>query len=275
MRAMGVWLAALVVTLAAGCASVEPGGPAASGAGGPDLSELAKKSQNPMADMISLPLQNNTSFGIGPHDRIANVLNVQPVVPVNIGEWLLINRLIVPVAYAPYPQSRSDSEFGLGDVTYTAFFSPPSDGMIWGVGPVLGLPTATEDLLGSGKWSAGPSVVALATPGPWVVGGLANHLWSYAGDSDRDSVSQTLIQPFVNYNLSDGWSISSSPILTANWKADAGDRWLVPLGGGFGKVFRIGRQPMSFNAQAFWHAVKPDGGPDWSLRIQINFLFPK
>jgi hypothetical protein len=263
---------------------------AATAAHAQDTSELAKAAQNPVADMISLPLQNNTFFGIKNADDPANVLNVQPVIPMNISEdWLVISRAIVPIIYLPsfsegFPQlpesegpaSSVDDEFGLGDINYTGFLSPANAGpIIWGIGPSINLPTATDDTLGSEKWSAGPSAVVLATPNPWVLGTLVRQLWSFAGESDRDSVNQTLIQPFVNYNLSDGWYLVSSPIITANWEEDSGDRWTVPVGGGFGKIFRIGSQPMNFSTQAFYHVESPEFGPDQSLRVQLQFLFPR
>jgi hypothetical protein len=118
-------------------------------------------------------------------------------------------------------------------------------------------------------------VVALTIRGPWVIGALASNLWSYAGDDDRESVNQFLMQYFINYNLPEGWYISSAPIITANWKADSGNKWTVPFGGGIGKIFRIGKQPMNAQVQAFYNAVKPDNGPDWTLRLQLQFLFPK
>jgi hypothetical protein len=130
-------------------------------------------------------------------------------------------------------------------------------------------------MLGTDQWSAGPSAVALTIRGPWVVGALANNLWSYAGEDDREGVNQFLLQYFINYNLPQGWYISSAPIVTANWKADSGNTWTVPFGGGVGKIFRIGKQPMNAQVQAFYNAVKPDNGPDWTLRLQLQFLFPK
>jgi len=238
--------------------------------------ELAKKTQNPVSDLISLPLQNNTNFGIGPHDRTQNVLNIQPVIPINVREWNLINRTILPLIYQPDIFDSSGGTFGLGDINSTLFLSPakPSK-FIWGVGPIISFPTATDDVLGSGKWSAGPSAVGLVMPGKWVLGALVNNIWSFAGDSERRSVNQFLLQYFVNYNLPKGWYLSSAPILTANWKADSGNQWTVPFGGGVGKIFRIGKQPMNAQVQAFYNAVKPDNGPDWTLRLQFQFLFPK
>jgi len=147
--------------------------------------------------------------------------------------------------------------------------------VIWGIGPSITFPTATDKKLGSEKWSAGPAAVVLITPKPWVAGVLARQLWSFAGDSDREDVSQFLLQPFVNYNLDDGWYLVSAPIVTANWEADSDDRWVVPVGGGFGKLFRIGAQPVNVNLQGYHYVEAPSQGPDWSMRFQIQFLFPK
>jgi hypothetical protein len=239
--------------------------------------DLAKAAQNPVADMISLPLQNNTNFGVGPGDDVQNILNVQPVVPLKLnGDWNLITRTIVPLIYQPELAPGYGSEFGLGDINMSLFLSPAKPGeIIWGVGPVLSFPTATDEVLGAEKWSAGPTAVALKIQGPWVVGALASNLWSYAGDDDREDVNQFLFQYFINYNLPQGWYISSAPIITANWKADSGNQWTVPVGGGVGKIFRIGKQPVNAQAQAFYNVERPDNGPDWTLRLQLQFLFPK
>jgi hypothetical protein len=147
--------------------------------------------------------------------------------------------------------------------------------LIWGVGPSFNLPTATSKVLGSGKFSMGPGAVALAMPKPWVIGVLARQLWSVAGPNDRSNVSQLLLQPFVNYNLSDGWYLVSSPVITADWYANSSNRWTVPVGGGVGKIFKIGGQPMNAQLQAFDYVEKPTGGPQWAIRLQLQFLFPR
>ncbi len=240
--------------------------------------ELARRAQNPVADLISLPLQNNTSFGIGPENQTQNTLNIQPVIPVNVGKWNLINRPILPLVWQPDVAAGSGSTFGLGDLTYELFISPAEARKVtWGLGPVLIIPTATSDETGSGKWAAGPTGVVVATVKKWVVGFVTFQAWSFAGDSDRASTSSFLFQYFLNYNLPNAWYLSSAPIITANWKASSDDRWIVPLGGGGGKVFAIGKQKMNAQGQIFYNVVKPDNldGPDWSLRLQIQFLFPK
>jgi hypothetical protein len=238
--------------------------------------ELAKKAQNPVADLISVPFQNNFNFGIGPNDVTQWVLNIQPVIPIELNrDWNLITRTIVPIINQPSPAPGVDSAFGLGDINPTLFLSPVgSRELIWGVGPTFTVPTATDSLLGSGKWSAGPAAVALTMQGPWVVGALANTQWSFAGWGDK-YFALTLIQPFVNYNFPHGWYLSSSPIITCNWEADSGDQWTVPIGGGAGKIIHLGRLPINTQLTAYYNVATPDDGPDWQLRFQIQFLFPK
>ena len=248
--------------------------------------DLQAAAQNPVADLISLPFQNNTYFGIGPNDETVNVLNIQPVVPFKLSDdWNLVTRTIVPLIYVPgtvegldvLPSGGgNDTRFGLGDINMTAFFVPakPSK-LIWGIGPTLTAPTASDDVLGSEKWSAGVSGVLLAQPAPWTVGVLARQIWSFAGDDNRADVRQFLVQPFVNYNLADGWYLTTSPVVTANWEAPSRNRWTVPVGGGVGRLMRIGQRPVNISAQSYYNVEHPDFGPDWSLRLQIQLLFPK
>jgi hypothetical protein len=181
---------------------------------GEGATELAKKLQNPVSDLVSVPFQNNFNFGVGPDDDMQFVLNIQPVIPQHItGEWNWIHRPIIPVIDQPAPVDA----FGLGDIQYQGFLSPAKPGkLIWGVGPVFQFPSATDDQLGTEKWCAGPGVVGLRMDGPWVYGALANNIWSFAGDDARADVNQMLIQPFVNYNLGRGLAVGTAPIITAN-----------------------------------------------------------
>jgi len=239
--------------------------------------DLAKKTQNPVADLISVPFQNNTNFGLGPHNRVQNILNIQPVVPFNLTENMnLITRTIVPIIRQPDLFNDSGDTNGLGDINLSLFFSPAKSGqVIWGLGPILEFPTATDEVLGTRKWSAGPTGVALTMQGPWVVGALANQVWSYAGNDDRDKVSRFLLQYFINYNFKGGLYLTSAPIITANWKATSGNKWVIPFGGGIGKIFRIGKLPLNAQTQAFYNVEQTTFGPDWTLRFQLQFLFPK
>lgn len=242
-----------------------------------DTKELAQAAQNPVAKMVSLPFQNNTNFGVGPDDDTQNILNIQPVVPFELNDnWNVITRTILPVIYQPEIVEGTGSEFGLGDINETIFLSPANPGkFIWGLGPVFSFPTATDDVLGTDKWSAGLSGLGLTIKGPWVIGALVSNLWSYAGDDDRGDVNSFLLQYFVNYNMADGWYLTSSPVITADWEADSDNQWTVPFGGGFGKIFKIGKQPINAQMAAYYNVETPDNGPDWSLRLQLQFLFPK
>ena len=261
----------------------------------PSAEELAKKTQNPVADLISVPLQSNFNFGAGfHHNKMTYVLNVQPVIPISISEdWNLITRTIMPIINQPslFPtfggSVHSTTGTGLGDINPTVFLSPAKPGeLIWGIGPTVTLPTATDRDLGSGKWSMGPAGVALTMQGHWVFGALLNNQWSFAGWGEK-AVNAMLLQWFVNYNLPDGWYLTTSPIVTVDWKADkAGDVWTAPLGGGVGKLFRLGqilpleghpiaKLPINTQLAAYGNVAKPEFGPEWQLRFQIQFLFPK
>jgi len=238
---------------------------------------LAKAAQNPVAKMISVPLQNNFNFGIGPNDATQWVLNIQPVIPISLNEdWNLITRTIIPIINQPSPAPGISSAFGLGNINPTVFLSPAKSGkIIWGVGPTLTIPTASDSMLGADRWSAGPSAVALMMHKHWVIGALANQQWSFAG-SGGEYVNAMLIQPFINYNLPDGWYLTTSPIITANWAADSDDRWTVPLGGGVGKILKLGKLPVNTQLGAYYNVLTPDNfGADWQLRFQLQLLFPK
>ena len=243
---------------------------------GHSTEELAKAAQNPIANMISLPLQNNTNLNIGPDDATQNILNVQPVYPFSLNDdWNVITRTIVPITSNPDALTGDGRIDGIGDTTFTAFFSPKNSEITWGVGPILVMPTASNDALGSDKWSAGLSAVALAMPGRWVVGGVISNVWSFAG-SGTNKINFFTLQPFINYNFDGGWYATTAPIITANWEADSDHKWTVPLGGGFGKIFKIGQQPINAQLSLYNNVVTPDDfGAQWQVRAQIQFLFPK
>jgi hypothetical protein len=239
-----------------------------------DEEELAKKAQNPVGDLISLPFQNNTSFGIGPHNRTQNTLNIQPVYPIKMGNWNLITRTIMPVITQPDVSMESGSTTGIGDISFTAFLSPANPGkVIWGVGPAISIPTAADNVPGFGKWAVGPSIVALTISGPWVVGALVNNVWSVGGDDADPDVNFLLFQYFINYNMESGAYLVTAPIITNNWEVD--DSLILPFGGGIGKIFRLGKLPINGNVQAYYNAVTPDGGPKWATRLQLQLMFPK
>ena len=241
--------------------------------------ELQKATQNPVASLISVPFQNNTDLNIGPFARDKSTLNVQPVIPMKLNEsWNLIARIITPLLFQPDVSQAHLGTFGLGDIQPTFFLSPAKPHkLIWGVGPALLLPTATDDNLGTGKWAAGPAVVVLLQPGKWTVGALVSNLWSFAGLTTRSDVNTMSLQYFVNYNLQNGWYLTSSPTLSANWTATTGNIWLVPFGAGFGRIFKVGSQPVNGSVSAYYNVARPDStpSPTWQLRMQIVLLYPR
>jgi hypothetical protein len=248
---------------------------------------LQKAVQNPVASLISVPVQNNNNFGIGPDGRVQDVLNIQPVIPARVtANWNLISRIITPIIYqptvsqplSPGGQSVNQGAYGFGDLNPTFFLSPAKPGkIIWGAGPAFVLPTATNPVLGQGKWSIGPSIVVLTQPGHWTLGALVNNVWSFAGQSSRPDVNQMTFQYFINYNLKKGYYLTFQPIITANWNAPSGNVWLVPVGGGIGRIMRLGFQPVNVSIQAYGNAKRPNNfpSPTWQLKFQIAFLYPK
>ena len=239
-----------------------------------DSTELAKAAQNPLASMISLPFQSNTNFDYGPEEKTQEVLNIQPVMPFELNDdWLLVTRTILPVISQPALTPEGDRTNGLGDTTFTGWFVPAeTQKWTWGLGPVLVLPTSTDDELGAGEWAGGASFVALTMPGNWVLGSLISNVWDISGSEEINSFTW---QPIINYNLSDGWYLASVPLITANWEADSDQRWTVPIGMGAGKILRIGKQPINVSSHVYYNLEKPDTVGDWSLRLQFQLMFPK
>ncbi|MFC2164266.1 neuromedin U [Acidobacteriota bacterium] len=235
--------------------------------------DLAKAAANPLASMISIPFQNNMELGLGDYNRTRNVLNIQPVIPLAGGK--IITRTIFPVVWLPDISAESGSySSGLSDTQFTAFYVPPSKGnLTWGPGMVLEIPTGGEKR-GSQKWSFGPSIVVLAQPGDWTMGILANNVWSVAGNSDRHSVNKGLINLFLVRQLGGGLYVNSAPIISVNWKAPDGQKWIVPLGAGVGKLLRLGKLPVNVQVGAYYNIVKPDIGPKWQVRLQAQFILP-
>lgn len=251
-------------------------------------SELGAAVQNPISSLISVPFK--FSFDNGAPNGKANVLSINPVIPVTVGDWNLVSRFLIPLYDAPGGVSglpgnpgvgdptSSGRVFGLGDINYTLFFSPvkpTSGGWIWGLGPSFTADTATDARLGSGRWSGGVSAVALNQPGWGTWGGLVRHLWSFAGDSSRGRVNQTLFEPFINYNLDNGWYLISDMVMTYNWEGAAGDRALIPIGGGIGRVTKWGNQPINLRAEAYYNVQRPASAPKWQVGFTAQLLFPK
>ena len=234
--------------------------------------DLTKAAQNPIANMMSFPLQNNINYKMGPDSsRIQDVLNIQPVIPLYNGR--LITRTILPLYWNPDYTQESGTNFGVGDLLFTAFYAPKSKEVTWGIGPAIQFPTGAPDIT-FGKWCAGPSFVALIMPGKWVIGGLINNIWSFAGQKNKPDVNFFTFQPFINYNLPTFY-FTFQPIITANWKADSGNQWTVPLGLGLGKLIKIGgKLPVNLNASYFYNVVRPDYGPQYQVRLLAAILLP-
>lgn len=237
--------------------------------------DLAKESQNPVADRISLPMKNKFKSGVGAKDAFAYELELQPVYPVNLGSFNLINRFIVPVVYQEEPYEGIGDKFGLGNSTYQAFFSPADAGdIVWGLGPTMRIPTHTDDSLGNDKWAAGPAALALTMRGPWVSGLLAQHFWDFAGDSDATDVNVSTLQYFINYNTPNFY-LNTSPTMSYNWDANGHEAWTIPVGGGIGKIFRFGKLPVDLRLSTYWNVEAPEGSADWFTELQIKLIFPK
>jgi hypothetical protein len=237
--------------------------------------ELAKESLNPVAALISLPIQNNWDFGIGPADAMRYTLNVQPVIPFSLtNDYNLITRTIVPYIYAEAPVKGGNNESGLGDIVQSYFLSPKDTlgGWIVGFGPVFLYPTASNDALGSEKWGVGPTGVVLKQESGFTYGLLFNHIWSFAGDDDRANVSSTFLQPFIGYTTKMYTTLMVNTESTYDWE---NRQWTVPINIMLTQMLRTGGQPLSLQLGYRYYTEAPQGGPDWGLRFSITFLFPK
>ena len=235
--------------------------------------ELSAAAANPLADLMSFPFQNNLNMNYGEYNRNVNVLNIQPVIPLVGGK--IITRTIFPIVSIPdFGNESGKLSSGLADMVFTAFYVPESKGAMWGFGPVVELPTGGS-IRGTEKWSAGPSLVLLVQPGDWTFGGIINNAWSFAGDSNRADVNHMLLNIFIVRQLGDGWYVNSAPIVTADWTADSDDRWIIPVGAGGGKlIFLGGKLPVNVQTQMYYNVVRPDFGPEWQWRLQLQILLP-
>ena len=255
------------------------GAKAAAGApapGGDAAAELAKKLQNPIAALISLPFQFNYDSGGGATGRGDQYsFKVQPVIPFSVSkDWNAISRTIVPFNYQTDVIGSSE-QTGMGDITQSFFFSPKKPGpggLVWGAGPVILFPTATDDLLGAKKLGIGPTVVVLKQSKGWTYGALGNHIWSVTGRDSRPDISLTYLQPFLSYTTKTQTSFGLNTESTYNWK---NDKWTVPVNASVTQVMKIGGQPVSLQVGGRYYATGPSGTPDWGLRCQFTLLFPK
>jgi len=221
-----------------------------------------------------VPIQNNWDFGIGPADAMRYTANIQPVIPISLNhDWNLITRTILPVIYQESPAAGIRSAWGLGDTVQSFFLSPkePVGGWIIGAGPALLYPSATDSLLGSGKWGAGPTAVVLRQEHGFTYGVLANHVWSYAGWGDQN-VNATFLQPFFAYSTKTYTTFGVNTESTYDWQQR---QWSVPLNFFISQLLKVGNQPLSLQLGYRYYAERPNGGPDWGLRFAVTFLFPK
>jgi len=253
------------------------------------LDRARKASQNPIASMISVPFQENWNFGIGDADRVQNVFVIQPVIPVSLGSnWNVITRWVTPIIYQPYavpipqpegpPVPYQTGAYGVGDMQPQFYFSPKKHSVVtWGAGPIFLVPMGTPyRFMSQGKFAIGPTFVALAQPKFGTIGVLVNNMWSVAGHKDRPDVNQFYLQPFLNYNLKKAWYLSlQTSGITANWEKTNGGRWVVPIGGGPGRVWKFGHQAVNIQTFFFGNVVHPPKASPWEFRMAFTLLFPK
>jgi hypothetical protein len=240
-----------------------------------EATRLAKQTQNPVSDLVSLPFQLNFNSGGAFGGQTSFNLNFQPVVPVKgvLKKRTIILRTIVP--YVSVPTGAGTRQAGLGDIQAQAFVTAAnSRRLIWGVGPMFSFPTATASTVSTGSWAIGPVAVAISNAGPWVFGGLINNLWTFSDNGGPPEVNQFTLQPLLNYNFGKGWAASFSPIISANWDAPSGEEWTVPLGGGISKTTAFNGRPMSLGVQYYHNVDHPAGAAADLLKLSISFLYP-
>jgi hypothetical protein len=241
--------------------------------------DLAKKLQNPIGDLISVPFQSNTNFNVGPNKGTQDILNIQPVIPIHLNQdWNVITRTILPLVWNPSLQPGQSVPFGLAPTSFSAFLSPknPIDGWVLGAGPIAQLPTATSKTLGSNVWGLGPAVVVVKLAGPIVAGALVNNVFSLGGISGPGATqySQFTFNPFLNYNFGGGWFVGTVPIITAIWPAPGNKAWTLPVGAQAGRVIKIGgKLPVNLLVGAYYNAVRPEFGATWQMRAQVAVIF--
>ena len=233
--------------------------------------------QNPMADVMKLPIGNQFNQGVGHKSGTEYTLSLNPSMPSDLSEnWILINRLDIPFIYQPGLAAGQQDAHGLGDIQYESFYGPAGKRTVyWGVGPLFEIPSATDSTLGSKKWSAGLGGIGIVEKGSFVGGVRANHLRSFAGGGSKPDVDRTTLEYFAHWNFARGWSIGTAPVNIANWEASADETWTIPIGGGIGKTVMNGRMPIHFTLEAYHYLEQPSSGADWQLTFEIHFLFPE
>jgi hypothetical protein len=238
----------------------------------------AKSSQNPLAvnpeaRYFTLPLNNYWNIAEGANKNTQYILDLKPVMPFPMTKSFdMIVRTIIPVMHQP---ANNGYKNGLGDINPTFFVAPAENRwLLWGIGPTVVLPTATNTALGAGKWSVGPELAVIAMPSVWTLAILTSNIWSVAGQANRQNVNQFSFQYFVTYNFKHGWYVTTQPTLTANWQATSGEIWTVPFGVGAGRSFQVGHLPMNIALQYYYNAVRPSTTEHWTLQFNLEFLFP-
>ena len=266
LPAAGIVLAALMTAVPARAQAPEPQH---------DVNELAKQTQNPVAALTSVPFQFNFGTGGDLEDRTYLNLNLQPVIPFKLTNSVnVIARTIVPINSFPGPDNTRFS--GVGDIQLELFFTPSkSGGLTWGVGPLFSLPTATTTASETGSWAAGPAFVVVKNQGPFVLGGLLSQVWPLADAGGDPEMNMLTFQPFINYNLVNGWALAFAPIMTANWDATEGNEWTVPLGIGITRTTVFNRRPMNLGVQYYYNVERPDGAAGQQLRFMVSLLYPR
>jgi hypothetical protein len=243
-----------------------------------DAADLAKQLSNPVAALISVPLQYNYDSNIGPaRDGERSTINIQPVIPIELNDdWNLISRTILPITFQNEIYPGAGSQSGTGDVLASAFFSPKkptAGGWIWGAGPALLLPTGSNRLLTADKWGVGPTALVLKQQNGWTYGALVNHIWSFAGNSNRADVSSTFLQPFLSYGTPTAWTFGINVESSYDWE---NEQWSVPLNVSVSKVTHFGTQLVSVGGGLRYWVDSPDSGPhDIGFRVVITLLFPQ
>ncbi len=238
--------------------------------------------QTEKSRFFALPLELDADYGATNGD--VTILRIMPLYGrPSKDNWKVIHLNLLTLADAPggipgRPGNPDpvpgDNVVGISDLLHASFFTPPSAGNpVWGFGAMLSIPIASDRRLGSGKWSAGPALRFSYKNGPWTFGAFGGQLWSFAGDDDRNDVSQLMVRGAIRRKLKNDWYFVSAPIITANWNAD-GEKWLVPLGGGIGKLFRINANPWALSLQGYYNAIKPAGAPNWSVRFSVIAAIP-
>jgi hypothetical protein len=248
---------------------------------GQDIGELAKASpsHNPVASLIAVPVRVESTPDVGPFNHTENVFSIRPVVPISVNaQWNIISRTLIPLTSQPNPLIDTKTN-GVGDITEQLLLSPVDSGIkdfYWGLGSVTTAPSASDPILGTGKIQLGPTLALFFRPGHWVIGAISNNQWSVGGAPGRASVNVFTSEYFITYDIpgGQGWYLTSSPVVTADWMAAPGKQWTVPVGGGFGRVFKVGDQSIDASVQGFDHVIHPDKGPTWSLRVEVSLLFP-